>query len=259
MKPKLAIQFGIAALIGAMLPAGPSAAAVVPLEPAKDTTIFSESVLESNGAGGALYVGRTGTLPGGGVRRALLAFDVGASVLPGSVVTNVSLTLHLGNVPSQSVASPTVSLHRVLKNWGEAGSVSQGGKGGAAQPGDATWGSAFFTTDQWSVPGGDFVASASASHLMADGATIQVWTSTPKLVEDVQSWVDGASDYGWILISDEQTNFSVRQFSSGDSAADVLRPVLTIEYTQAVPEPATVAMLLAGLALLLGLNRKRFV
>jgi hypothetical protein len=34
--------------------------------------------------------------------------------------------------------------------------------------------------------------------------------------------------------------------------------VLTIAYTEAIPEPATVAMLLAGLALLLGLNRKRF-
>ena len=83
------------------------------------------------------------------------------------------------------------------------------------------------------------------------------WTSAG-LAADVQSWLDGSDgNFGWILVSDEQTTFSVRAFASRSNFSENARPVLTIAYTEAIPEPATVVMLLAGLALLLGLNRKR--
>ena len=55
-----------------------------------------------------------------------------------------------------------------------------------------------------------------------------------------------------------QTTLSVRAFASRNNSSENARPVLTIAYAEAIPEPATVVMLLAGLALLLGLSRKRF-
>ncbi len=96
--------------------------------------------------------------------------------------------------------------------------------------------------------------TASAA-LSVNNVGAYTWTSAG-LAADVQSWLDG-SDGNWILVSDEQTTFSVRAFASRSNFSENARPVLTIAYTEAIPESATVVMLLAGLALLLGLNRKR--
>jgi hypothetical protein len=256
MKTRLPIQLGIAALVGTLLSAGPGAAAVATLSASKDNTIFSESISESEGSGGTFYVGRTGIRPGGGVRRALLAFDLGL-VPAGAVVESVSLTLNLVTVPPAASTSPSISLHRVLKDWGEAGSSSGTGEGASAQPGDATWRYTSFSTAEWTNLGGDFESTESAA-LSVNNFGAYTWTSAG-LAADVESWLDGSEgNFGWILVSDEQTTFSVRAFASRNNFSENARPVLTIAYTEAIPEPATVVMLLAGLALLLGLNRKRF-
>ena len=259
MRSNLTIQSAAAALLAALLCAGTAAANVQTFQAAKDNTIFAESNSESEGAGGTFYAGRTGTRPGGGVRRALLAFDFGQEIPAGAVIESASLTLNLVAVPPAASTSPSISLHRVLKDWGEAGSSSGTGEGANAQPGDATWRYTSFSTTEWTNLGGDFVSAASAA-LSVNAAGAYTWTS-PGLAADVQTWLDGgAGNFGWILVSDEQTTFTVRGFvSHNNQFSPLLRPVLTVTYAEAVPEPATVAMLLAGLALLLGLNRKRFV
>lgn len=56
-----------------------------------------------------------------GARRALLHFDVGDSVPSGARVTGVSLVLNMSKAPN-GVPSSSVSVHRVVLDWGEAGS-----------------------------------------------------------------------------------------------------------------------------------------
>ena len=58
--------------------------------------------------------------------------------------------------------------------------------------------------------------------------------STPGLVADVQDWLDDpARNFGWILIGNETTFPSSKQFDSGDYPIAAYRPALTIEYTSA--------------------------
>jgi hypothetical protein len=259
MTTKRQIQLGIATLVATMLFAGPSAAAIKNLNPVKDTTIFSESGSESDGAGLTFFAGRIGSNGNGALRRALIEFDL--SKLPANaVIESVSLALWRTSRNPQAAGPTTpMSLHKVLKDWGEAGSSAGNGSGAPAQLGDATWRYTSFNTAEWSTLGGDFVSSASATAIVGAPEAVYTWTSSG-LAADVQSWVNGgAGNFGWILIGDEQNTSSVREFISRNSADISMWPGLTITYTQAVPEPATVAMLLAGLALLLGLNRKRFV
>jgi hypothetical protein len=93
-------------------------------------------------------------------------------------------------------------LHRALASWGE-GAMSGGGDGSSAGTGDATWLYRFYPTVPWTQPGGDFVATASATTTLESAAlNPYIWTSTPQLVADVQSWVNDPSvNFGWIVVS----------------------------------------------------------
>jgi hypothetical protein len=77
------------------------------------------------------------------------------------------------------------------------------------------------------------------------------WGSTPALVADVQEWIDDpASNFGWILISDEATR-SAKSYLSREAGSN--GPRLTVQYTTpftaAVPMPAAAYVILAaGLA-----------
>ena len=131
----------------------------VSLEPSKDNTLFEDSNgTLSNGAGERLLSGRTGE-PNN--RRALVAFDF-SSIPAGSVITEVSLTLNASKVASST--AQTISLHRLLADWGEGSSNASGqeGRGADAATDDATWIHRFSATDFWASPGGDYNATASA-------------------------------------------------------------------------------------------------
>src|SRR5262245_55242781 len=115
----------------------------VTLGATQDNTLFSTETT-SNGAGDAVFSGRTGEVAGGGTRqRALLIFDVAAAVPAGSTILSATLTLTLIAAPP-GAAAQVHSLHRVLADWGEGSSAAFGGQGAPAQPGDATWLHAFF-------------------------------------------------------------------------------------------------------------------
>ena len=191
-----------------------------------DTTIFNES---DNAGGGtnAIFVGRNMMGP---IRRALIKADL-ASLPPGSMVTNVRLELSVNNAPN-TLPPLEYSLHKLTADWGEGstvGTMGGGGQGGPAANGDATWTSNFFNVSNWTSPGGDFVATASATADSGAAGTITSWSS-PQMVSDVQSWVDDpASNFGWIIIGPETTIQRLRRFDS--SEAPVLQPKLIVQVT----------------------------
>ncbi len=206
----------------------------------RDTTIYESPTGDlAGGASDSLYVGQTGRTAN--IRRGLLAFDV-SSIPAGSTINSVSLRL---NMAQTSSGPATLTAHRVTADWGAAGSVG-GGMGAQAQPGDATWLHTFYNTETWATPGGDFVASPSASTVV-DQPDFYFWSS-PGMVADVQAWVDGtAGNFGWILLGDETTLQTAKRFTSSEFFLEEGRPQLVIDYTP-VPAPAGVAALaLAGL------------
>ena len=84
----------------------------------------------------------------------------------------------------------------------------------------------------WTSAGGDFNATASDSATWAlDGSSTQS-ISGAGLAADVQGWLDNpASNYGWLLKSDELTSGTVSAFGSRESGTP---PQLTITYAMPV-------------------------
>jgi hypothetical protein len=210
-------------------------AATVSISALKDNTIYSESGSVSNGAGDNIFAGKT---VAGNERRALFFFPVSAN-LPSCVkVTAVTLTLHM----SRTASGPkTVTLHKVLTDWGEGTSdaTAQEGAGAAATTGDATWTFTFYNTSSWGSAGGDFVATASASQSV-DAIGSYAW-SGQQMIADVQAWADGpTTNFGWILIGDETVSGTAKRFDSRTNPTEADRPVLQIDYIDCTPtEPDT--------------------
>lgn len=230
MKSRGRTGVGLAAVttVVACLPIlGRGASAATALIPAsKDNTLYEESGNLSNGAGPHVYTGKTNTR---GKRRAVIAFDVAAHVSAGSTITHAKLTLNHSN---DHPAVVTVSLHRLLSNWGEGSSNAgdPGGQGAFAQPGDATWTHAFYPDTLWSVSGGVFTTRISASTQVGLRGPYS-WESTPDMVADVQSWLDDpATNNGWILIGNETIGQTATRFESKESFFEAGRPVLRLEF-----------------------------
>jgi hypothetical protein len=226
---------------------------------ARDNSIFSESPNNSDGASYDLFTGRTNQ-SGGAYRRSLIYFDL--SALPsGAVIDSVSLTMVMsggspsglgagGDFPQGYTGPIPISLDRMLTNWGagssgtgmgNGGSVAPGtggppgGSGGAshgfpATPGDATWTYAFYNTTTWTTPGGDYVATPSATQSANINPQYLTWSSAG-LVSDVQGWVNNpTTNFGWMIVGDESTNGTSRLFVSSESPHTAYRPALTVVY-----------------------------
>ncbi len=115
----------------------------------RDNTLFETALVGadlSDGRGSWLFTGRTGQPPEDGpLRRGLILFDLAAGgIPPNALVTKVTLQLHV-SLSAPGSGTQTISLHRLLADWGEGISSSQG-TGGIATPGDATWRHTFFDT-----------------------------------------------------------------------------------------------------------------
>ncbi len=201
------------------------------LTPSKDNTIFSQNDAASN----ALGILFTSTTSRGNIRRSLLAFEVAAQIPAGSTVTSASLTLTLSEAsPGSGILDHR--LYRLLQDWGEGTSFATAGNGAPATPGDTTWAARFFPDILWSTPGGDFVATPSASVLVGETPGAITFGSTPEMVADVQSWLDSPGDsHGWIVLGSEEVLSSARKFINRENPDSAIRPMLTIEFT---PPPA---------------------
>ncbi|MCA9184480.1 MAG: DNRLRE domain-containing protein [Pirellulaceae bacterium] len=212
-----------------------------------DNTMFSESS-NSGGLASTLFAGRNNAA---GIRRALLQFDVAGSLPISARISAVQLTLHVDGAAQTETESREFALHRLTSGWGEGtsgGGGPGGGRGESPTIGDATWQHRFYDAQFWTTEGGDFVQSASGSASVGLAPGPYTWQSSAGLVADVQTWLDDpASDFGWMLIGDEQQNGTVRRIFSRESTDPALRPKLTVEYV-AVPEPASAILLsFAGL------------
>lgn len=228
---------------------GPTRADVVSLAPVRDNTLYEDANgAISNGAGQHLFAGTTAE---GDIRRALIRFDVASAVPNGAIIDSVTLRLNA----SRTISGPAgVQVHRVTADWGAAGSNGPDaeGSGAPAAPGDATWVHQFFNTSTWTVPGGDFSPIVSATTTVgAPGA--YVWSSDQMRL-DVQDWLDDpASNFGWLLRTDEKSSPSAKRFDSVNHPGAAVRPELLVSFT--VPEPG-VAILLAVGALLASRRRR---
>jgi hypothetical protein len=220
------LSLGLAGLLAIGTGAG---ADVVALTPVKDNTLFSLGTT-SNGAGDAVFSGRTGPSGGSTVQRAVLAFDVAAAIPPGATIVSASLTLTLIQVaPTGGLENHT--LHRILADWGEGASFGFGGTGAPATAGDATWQHTYFSDQFWASPGGDFVATMSASQTVGTAFGAYTWSSTPEMVADVQAWLGAPeTSFGWLVMGNEVGLRTSKKFVSKDSPDIPARPSLTVEY-----------------------------
>jgi hypothetical protein len=204
----------------------------------KDNTLYQDTAgALSDGAGLHFFTGRTN---GGFIRRGLIAFDVAGHIPPGATILTAELTL---NMSQTSSLGQEIYVHRVLADWGEGTSVAAGNEGGGAPAttGDATWVHRFFNSQLWASVGGDFSPTVSDSLAVAPVGRY-TWGSTPRMVSDVQGWLDTpSSNFGWILTGKEDALQTTKRFDSKQNTVDSLRPRLVITYqgVTGVQEPGT--------------------
>jgi hypothetical protein len=254
---------GLAACVAILCAAPRANAASISISAIRDNTILNDFLGEPSGGQaksngqGSLFIGVLNRSPF--LRRALLYFNVAGSIPAGSTIDSVELRLQMTAV-GPVTDDTTISVHRLLADWGEGASYGVGGTGADAQPGDATWANTFYNTATWANPGGDFAAAPSGSAVVDRFQGTKIWSSTPALVADVQMWVDDLllgrppTNFGWLLKGPEIEWGTARRFDSGevfdgDARANVfpqitvpyMAPQLVIEYTP-VPEPATLTL-----------------
>ncbi|MGO9110715.1 MAG: DNRLRE domain-containing protein [Thermoguttaceae bacterium] len=208
--------------------------------PSEDNTTYSDFPNNSNGLGD-LFSGLT---PQGGLRRALILFDIADNIPAGATINSVTLELNLVNDNAVTSAA-TFALHALSDSWGE-GTSDGTGEGAPATTGDATWNDRFFSAVAWSTSGGDFASVTSGTESIGTALGEYTFASQPGMVSDVQEWLNSpATNDGWILMaSNEATGVSAMEFGSRTSSSE---PTLTVNFTP-VPEPATLTLL--GSALL---------
>jgi hypothetical protein len=211
-------------LILLLAPLGAQTTVIVPC--AADNTLYdSPTGALSNGAGIGLFVGVTGT---GGIRRAVLRFDVAALLPANAKVLSATLTV---NVAQSTVFLPLpADVHRVLASWGEGTSVApgNGGGGGTSTTNDATWIHRFYPSTNWTTPGGDFAAVPSCTIQMPNFG-LCVSPPSASLTADVQSWLNTpANNFGWLLKTDELLSSTAHRLDSRQSTGT--KPTLTVTY-----------------------------
>jgi len=213
----------------------------VTLNPVQDATIF-ENAPDNAYGDGYLNAGRTsGGTNGFALRRALIKFDVASAVPSGATIESVNLTLHAIKAPTASPPEVTSNLFRLTTDWSEGSSGGLGtdiSSGVPASPGDCTWNAAEVIPGgsgrSWSLPGGDFVDSPSATISYSITSVtlvtpLAVSWSTPAMAADVQGWVDDASsNHGWMLQNEENGS---KLFYGSRETDPVLAPTLEITYS----------------------------
>ena len=213
------------------------------LPASRDTTMYEEYTTRSNGKGTHIFAGQIAGSGGEFFRRALLRFDL-SSIPVGVTLLSASVSLTTTKQVSQDFA---FTLHRVTSDWGEGASDAgePGGKGIAAQVGDATWiyrqvtSRVPYAGSTWTNAGGDFIATPSATQAVGNmlNNPVTTWTSAA-LIADVNGWRAAPStNFGWILRGTEANPSEAQRFASREYSTANDRPKLTVTYNE-VPQPS---------------------
>lgn len=218
---------------GTACPEAEPETATVTLFPAADVTLYEDAAgARANGAGPGLFVGETSQPK---ARRAALRFDIAGALLACAQIVSVELRL---NVTSAGLgATPTeIGVWRIAEAWNEGPSttgdesLNPGGQGVASQTGDTTWLHTLFNTQFWTTPGGTLAGAAprATATVGSDGECL--WSGAG-LNEDVQAMLAApASNFGWMLIGEEDEPGNARRFASREHPTTALRPALRVEY-----------------------------
>lgn len=181
----------------------------------------------ASGKGGALFAGRTLR---DGLRRLLIRFD--SAALPTSAPEEARLILHSTKV-RDAQTSKRFTVHRVLESWSEGGSDAgevAAGKGAAAQAGDATWLHRSFDSLFWGSAGGVYAATASAQAMLSGNEEVSFMSINQGLEQDIAAWIsDPQSNFGWIVLGEEDNAGDAVAFASREHSQVELRPQLILE------------------------------
>jgi hypothetical protein len=217
--------------------AGPTAfAETITIRPIADTALFGDDPTNNLGAELTIPIGATDAFTGK-TNRGLIKFDVAPAMPSNAIVTSVTLTMTVMQVPGQGQVNSMFGLRRMLRNWGEGNKrnvAGPGSNGALATAGESTWLYRLYPDAFWSVPGGgagvDFVAAFSATNFIR-GLGSYTFNSTPELVADAQAWLNNpSSNFGWLIRSEsEGSALTNRRFASREDTNNA--PRLVIEFT----------------------------
>jgi len=198
---------------------------------AADNTLYeSPTGSLSNGSGPSIFIGMTAGPFVPQKRRALVRFNVAASVPAGAKILAASFSLNV----VQTTAFPPIPVmgHRVLQAWGEGTSIAtlgNGGQGAPATTGDATWLHSSWSTVFWATAGGDYDLTPSFT-MSTPSFGIGTSPIAPGTVTDVQFWLDNpAQNFGWLLKTDEQFASTARRCDSRETTLGT-PPSLSVTY-----------------------------
>ena len=197
----------------------------------EDATLYEDAAgTLANDAGSSVFAGKNAF---GEIRRTLLKFPMTA-IPANSVIVEARVTI--GLIQTTSLNQDPISIHRVTSAWteGATSAPSPGGGGATAANGDTTWVHREYPSTRWSNLGGDFVAQASAASTIGFFQN-SVFTMGPSvgMNADVQSWVGGQPNNGWMLRVDETQVQIARRFASRTNSNSTLRPRLIVTYVPA--------------------------
>ena len=132
---------------------------------------------------------------------------------------------------SQLTGPQTFQFRRLTTSWTEGGANGSSGIGSSTNVnGGATFAS------PWSTSGGDYLGASAT--IFVDNTPGDFVTST-SVANDVQAWVDGAVNNGWLLRSTLEiglsTQASIKWFASSERATTSHRPRLTVNFPRPLP------------------------
>lgn len=150
----------------------------------------------------------------GDTTNALLQFDV-SSIPSGAEIDTAVLTL----TTSLKISDFTMALYRVLVSWTESG---------------VTWNSRD-GTNNWSTAGCQGSGTDHAASATESGVASHATANTFSVAGDVQAWVDGTSNYGWVIDPDSAPSGDYILYHSCESSTAASRPKLVVDYTYTPP------------------------
>ncbi len=214
-------------LLASLLAALPAASATTAtIAPDADTTIHETVPANNFGARMTLQAGAP--ISASARTRALVSFNVAATVPPGATILAARFTLTATDAPPVAGTTQPFEIRRIVRPWIEGAQSAP--SGGPAAVNDATWSHRLYPNVVWAAAGTDIAAGASAEIAVGAAGSYRIESTAP-LVADVQAWLDTPeNNYGWAVLGKNEVDAqTARTFASRENAAQA--PALEIEFT----------------------------